>query len=74
MLMKPLNNLENTFLDDLIQNQRFISVYLKNGIRLKGYMIGHDAEALFLRNGTIPQLIYKHSVSTLSPETFNPHS
>ncbi len=65
--MDLMNSLENSYIDDLIKHQAFSSVYLKNGIRLKGHLIGHDEISIFLKEREI-QMIYKHRISTIAPE------
>ncbi len=60
-------SLENNYIDDLIKHQAFSSIYLKNGIRLKGHLIGHDETCLFLKERDL-QMIYKDKVSTIMPQ------
>jgi host factor-I protein len=59
--------LQDNYIDDLIQRQRKVSVYLKNGIRLRGDLVSQNNEAVFLREG-ITQMIQKNLISTISPE------
>ena len=67
MQMEPLNILQYSFIDDLILNNAFVSIYLKNSIRLKGHIIYHDKESIILRDRGI-QMIYKKAISAISPE------
>ena len=66
--MDLINPLENNYIDDLIRHQAFSSIYLKNGIRLKGHLIRQDETCVFLKKGHM-QMIYKHRINTISPET-----
>jgi RNA chaperone Hfq len=59
--------LEKKYIDNIITTQIFASVYLKNGIRLKGHLIGHDGECVFLKADET-QIIYKTKISTICPE------
>ena len=59
---------ETTTIDHLIKTQSLVSVFLVNSIRLKGYLIAHNEEAIFLKLADITQLIYKHKISTITPE------
>ncbi len=61
------DSLQHKFINNLITNQIFASVYLKNGIRLKGHIIAHDEMSVFLEAAQL-QLIYKHAISTVSTE------
>jgi RNA chaperone Hfq len=57
---------EPTFYEAM--NGRAIRVYLINGIRLEGTLLGNGEHALFLEHpetGT-KQIIYKHSIATAS--------
>ncbi len=57
---------EQKFIADLIENQKPVSVFLKNGIKLTGVITGIDENCVFLKN-MITQMIYKHAVSTIQP-------
>ncbi len=62
------SSLQQTFIDDLIKTQSLVSVFLKNSIRLKGHLVAHSEEAVFLKGENITQLVYKHRISTICPE------
>ena len=57
----------NKFLTDLINNQKPVSVYLKNGVRLKGYLTSVDQGIIFLKDQNGIQMIYKNLISTVTP-------
>jgi sRNA-binding regulator protein Hfq len=60
---------EGTYLEDLIQNKQLVSIYLSNGIKLKGYLLSHTPEALFICSvGGITQKIHKHRATTVCAE------
>jgi len=61
------DSLEDNYIDDLITHKAFSSIYLKNGIRLKGHLIHHDKTCIYLKEGQM-QMIYKHRISTITPE------
>jgi RNA chaperone Hfq len=65
--MDLTHSLKDSYIDDLIQHQAFSSIYLKNGIRLKGRLIGHDETCVFLKAAET-QTIYKNRISTITPE------
>ncbi len=59
--------LQDDCINDLIKYRVLISIYLKNGIRLKGYLTGQDKVCIFLKQGPI-QMVYKHRINTIIPE------
>ena len=59
-------NLQDTFLNQLIEDSISVSVYLLNGIKLQGQIKSFDQYVIVL-SGNTPQLIYKHSISTIVP-------
>jgi RNA chaperone Hfq len=64
--MDLTHSFEDNYINDLIQHQVFSSIYLKNGIRLKGRLIGHDEMCVFLK-ATETQTIHKSRISTITP-------
>ena len=58
--------MEKTFLESLRKEQVEISVYLVNGIRLKGIISSFNDRVILLRNGNI-QMIRLDAVSTIMP-------
>ena len=69
--MEKNKNLQNTFLNQIIKDNIPVSIYLLNGIKLQGQIKSFDQYVIVL-SGNTPQLIYKHSVSTIVPsQTIN---
>ena len=64
--MEKNTNLQDSFLNKIIKDNIPLSVYLLNGIKLQGQVISFD-EYVIVLSGNTPQLIYKHSVSTIVP-------
>jgi host factor-I protein len=60
-------NLQDSFLNQLRRDRMPVTVYLTNGVRLKGVIEGFDNFVLLLRESNV-QLIYKHAVSSIVPE------
>ena len=64
-------NLQDSFLNQIIKDNIPVSIYLLNGIKLQGSIQSFDQYVIVL-SGNTPQLIYKHSVSTIVPtQTIN---
>lgn len=63
----PLN-LQDYFLNQTKKEKVGVIVYLVNGVQLKGMVRGFDNFTLFLENEGKIQLVYKHAVTTVSPQ------
>jgi host factor-I protein len=61
-------NLQDLYLNFLRKEKIPVVVYLVSGARLKGVIKGFDNFVILLKQNT-QQLIYKHAISTISPET-----
>ena len=69
--MKTNANLQDAFLNQIIKDDIPVSIYLLNGIKLQGQVKSFDQYVVVL-SGNTPQLIYKHSISTIVPsQTIN---
>ena len=64
--MEKNKNLQDSFLNQIIKDNIPVSIYLLNGIKLQGQVQSFDQYVIVL-SGSTPQLIYKHSVSTIVP-------
>lgn len=56
-----------SFLQQLKEEKHAVTVFLQNGIKLQGVMVGLDTESVLLRRDGHTQLIYKHAISTIMP-------
>ena len=61
--------LQDLFLAAAAREHQNMTVFLVNGVRMKGAVAGYDQFALLLERGDQVQLIYKHAVSNLHPAT-----
>jgi len=59
--------LQDLFLNYLRKEKIPVSIFLMNGTRLKGTIKGFDNFVVLLKQST-QQLVYKHAISTISPE------
>ncbi len=59
--------LQDLFLNYLRKEKIPVTIFLVNGTRLKGVIKGFDNFVVVLKQ-TTQQLIYKHAISTISPE------
>ena len=58
---------QDLYLNSLRKGKVPVLIYLVNGTRLKGVITGFDNFVILLQQSN-QQLIYKHAVSTISPE------
>jgi len=61
------HKLQDTFLNLVRKEKITVTIYLVNGARLKGVIKGFDKFVILLKN-EVQQIVYKHAVSTISPE------
>lgn len=61
-------NLQDYFLNQAKKEKVGVIVYLVNGVQLKGMVRGFDNFTLFLENEGKTQLVYKHAITTVSPQ------
>lgn len=59
--------LQDLYLNHLRKEKIPVTIFLVNGTRLKGIIKGFDNFVVLLKQNT-QQLIYKHAISTISPE------
>lgn len=61
-------NLQDAFLAQVKKEAALVVIYLVNGFQLKGIVKGFDSFTIFIENSENKvQMIYKHSVTTMSP-------
>jgi len=61
-------NLQDHYLNQLRKDKIPVVIYLINGVRLKGVIKGFDSFVILLKEVS-QQMIYKHAISTIVPET-----
>ncbi|MCZ6778784.1 MAG: RNA chaperone Hfq [Acidobacteria bacterium] len=64
----PSQNVQNAFFNQARRDRTRVTVHLKDGRTMIGRIKGFDRFALILENQEGEQLIFKHAISTLSPE------
>jgi sRNA-binding regulator protein Hfq len=64
--MYHTRTLQHQYLSDLIQQQKPLHVYLKDGRRLKGFLMGMTDEAIFFREETT-EIYYKKMIHGIFP-------
>ncbi len=64
--MKAIN-LQDSFLNNVRREKITITVYLNNGFKLTGTVIGFDNYVIFIETDRGQQLVYKHAVTSILP-------
>ncbi len=62
-------HLQDTYLAEVRRQGIAVTIYLMNGFQLRGTVKGYDAFTIVLEYEHRLHLIYKHAVSTISPQT-----
>ena len=58
---------EESFINDLVNNRKLVTVFLISGIKLEGTIAAFDSNTLTLKGSNNIQLVYKHAISTILP-------
>jgi host factor-I protein len=62
-------HLQDTYLAEVRRQGVAVTVFLMNGVQLRGTVRGYDAFTIVLEYEHRPHLVYKHAVSTISPQS-----
>ena len=65
--MAKSQSLQEPFLNALRKERIPVSIYLVNGIKLRGQIESFDQFVVLLKN-TVSQMVYKHAISTIVPD------
>ena len=66
--MQKTNNLQEIFLTQLRRERRPVTMFLMNGFQMRGYVTGFDAFSVVLTSDGKLMFVYKHAISTITPE------
>jgi host factor-I protein len=61
--------LQDAYLLAIKRENAPVTIYLRNGFQLRGHVRGFDSFTIILEYDNKPHLVYKHAVSTVSPQT-----
>ncbi|MCD8509809.1 MAG: RNA chaperone Hfq [Bacillus sp. (in: Bacteria)] len=67
MKQQPVN-IQDQFLNQLRKESIPVTVFLLNGFQLRGYVKSFDNFTVILDTEGKQQLVYKHAISTFSPQ------
>lgn len=61
--------LQDDFLEHLRDKEISVTLFLINGVKLQGLITAIDENCVMLRRDGHVQLVYKHALSTVMPQT-----
>ena len=67
--MNKSQNLQDTFLNKVRKEKLSVTVFLIHGVKLQGIVTWFDNFSILLKRENHVQLIYKHSISTIMPNS-----
>jgi len=67
-IMQKVNNLQDVFLTQARRERRQVTMFLMNGFQMRGVVSGFDAFTVILMSEGKQQMVYKHAISTITPE------
>jgi len=67
MAAEKIQNLQDTFLNNVRKNKIPVTIFLVNGVKLLGNVTWFDNFCVLLRREGQIQLVYKHAISTIMP-------
>ncbi len=62
------NNIQDFLLNQARKEKLMITVYLINGVPLKGKVLSFDNYTIIIENDGKQSMIYKHAITTIIPE------
>jgi len=65
--MSVKNNIQDQLLNTARKEKIDLTIYLLNGVPLKGRVISFDNFTIILENEGKQSLVYKHAISTIIP-------
>lgn len=60
-------NLQDTFLNNVRKEKITITIFLNNGYKLVGTVLGFDNYVVFIETEKGQQLVYKHAITSILP-------
>ena len=62
------NNIQDFILNQARKEKQTITIYLSNGVPLKGKVISFDNYTIVIEHEGKQSMIYKHAITTIIPE------
>ena len=65
--MQKTQNLQDQFLNQARKEKILLTVFLMNGVQMKGQVRGFDSFVVLFESDGKQQMVYKHAISTIIP-------
>tara|TARA_B100000745_G_scaffold279920_1_gene211734 strand:+ start:207 stop:455 length:249 start_codon:yes stop_codon:yes gene_type:complete len=62
-------NVQDVFLNKIRKEKMTVTVFLVNGVKLQGIVTWFDNFSMLLKRESHVQLVYKHAISTIMPNS-----
>lgn len=62
---KPVQNIQDSFLNNARKDKGVVTIYLLSGVKLSGRIKSFDKYSLVMETSNQEQLIFKHAISTV---------
>lgn len=62
-------HLQDQYLNKLRKDKTAVTVYLVNGVPIKGRIVAFDAFVVLFEVDSRQQLVFKHAISTIQPSS-----
>ncbi len=62
-----LDRNQDQVIENAMEGDRRLTVFLKNGVPMRGKILAHDSYTIFMETEKAQALVYKHSVTSLRP-------
>lgn len=66
--MQKTTHIQDLFLSRIRRSKTNVTMFLMNGYQLRGTIAGFDQFVVVLMSENKQQVIYKHAISTITPE------
>ena len=66
--MKNVQKLQDSFLNEARKTHISVTIFLTNGVQIKGVVRGFDQYVVMLDVSGKQNMIYKHAISTIIPQ------
>lgn len=68
-MAEKAQNVQDVFLNKIRKEKMTVTVFLVNGVKLQGIVTWFDNFSMLLKRESHVQLVYKHAISTIMPNS-----
>ncbi len=67
--MNKAVNIQDAFLNQVRKERQNLTIFLMNGVKMTGAIRSFDSFVVVLEERGVQQVVYKHAISTIIPQT-----